>query len=75
MQQLTLQFDGYADEIRQPETQATTKQCTMDIVELMTLIKSISALKKVSYFFKSLVQATLCVAFGLSLMFIAALIG
>lgn len=27
MQQLTLQFEGYADEMRQPETQGTATQC------------------------------------------------
>ena len=27
MQQLTLQFEGYADEMRQPKTQGTATQC------------------------------------------------
>ena len=75
MQQLTLQFDGYADESRQPETQGTAKECTMDIVEVMTLSRSIATLKKASYQLKSLAQAILCVAFCFSLMFVAAIIG
>lgn len=73
MQQLTLSFEGYADESRQPETQGTAKECTMDIVEVMTLSRSIATLK--SYQLKSLAQAILCVAFCFSLMFVAAIIG
>lgn len=82
MQQLTLQFEGYADEMRQPQTQGTAKQCQKyDFYEasqhiFQGLAKSVTKpsskiLERVSL----LAQAAASVTFGFSLMFLAALIG
>ena len=63
MQQLTLQFEGYADEMRQPVEVSATKQRVMNIVT--------KAMPKVILFS----QAAAAVTFGFGLMFLAAIIG
>ena len=63
MQQLTFQFEGYADEVRQPvEVSATTKR-------VMNLVAK--AMPKVILF----AQAAAAVTFGFGMMFLAAIIG
>ena len=82
MQQLTLQFEGFADEMRQPQTQGTATQCqTGEFYEasqhiLQGLAKSVTKpsskiLERVSL----LAQAAAAVTFGFGLMFLAAIIG
>jgi len=82
MQQLTLQFEGYADEMRQPKAQGTATQCKKDgFYEasqhiLQGLAKSVTKpsskiLERVSLFS----QAAAAVTFGFGLMFLAAIIG
>lgn len=63
MQQLTLQFEGYADEMRQPVDAGTARQCVMNLVA--------KAMPKVILFS----QAAAAVAFGFGLMFLASIIG
>ena len=63
MQQLTLQFEGYADEMRQPSEVSATKQRVMNLVT--------KAMPKVILFS----QAAAAVTFGFGLMFLAAIIG
>lgn len=63
MQQLTLQFEGYADEVRQPVEVGATTRRVMDLVA--------RALPAATLFG----QAAVAVAFGFSLMFLAAVIG
>ena len=83
MQQLTLQFEGYADEMRQPQTQGTATQCQSGIVKACELsvgwalkqVNPSAALSQVVARVKLLAQGALCVIFGFSLMFLAALIG
>ena len=81
MQQLTFQFDGYADQVLQPTTQGTAKQChRVKISELsvgwaLKQVKPSAALSQVVARVKLLAQGALCVIFGFSLMFLAALIG
>ena len=83
MQQLTLQFEGYADETRQPQTQGTATQCQSGIVKACELsvgwalkqVNPSAALTQVVARVKLLAQGALCVIFGFSLMFLAALIG
>lgn len=74
MQQLTLQFEGYADETRQPQTQGTAKQCQVDAAtRVESLILSWIGSKAESL--KTLAAATGMVAFGFTMMFLAAMIG
>ena len=83
MQQLTLQFEGYADEMRQPQTQGTATQCQSGIVKACELsigwalkqVNPSAALSQVVARVKLLAQGALFVIFGFSLMFLAALIG
>lgn len=82
MQQLTLQFEGYADETRQPQTQGTAKQCKKDDFYeasqhiLQGLAKSVTKpSRKILERVSLLAQAAAAVTFGFSLMFLAALIG
>lgn len=63
MQQLTIQFEGFADERRQPVEVGATTQRVMDLVS--------KAMPKVVLFG----QAALAVSFGFGVMFLAALIG
>ena len=63
MQQLTLQFEGYADEMRQPSEVSATKQRVMNLVT--------KAMPKVILFS----QAAAAVTCGFGLMFLAAIIG
>jgi len=86
MQQLTFQFDGYADQVLQPTTQGTAKQCKSfkyspvhKVLERMGNIRGISlvspaismALSRVKLFS----QAAAAVTFGFGLMFLASIIG
>ena len=63
MQQLSLQFEGYADEMRQPAEVSATTQRVMNLVA--------KAMPKVILFS----QAAAAVTFGFGLMFLAAIIG
>lgn len=63
MQYLTIQFEGFADERRQPVEVGATTQRVMDLVA--------KAMPKVVLFG----QAALAVSFGFGVMFLAALIG
>ena len=63
MQQLTLQFEGYADDMRQPIEVGATTQRMMDIVA--------KAMPKVVLFG----QAAAAVSFCFGLLFLAAMIG
>lgn len=84
MQQLTLQFEGYADS-RQPEAQGTAKVCQRGVFYkafqhfLDRLQKSVARpSRKISVgmcSLRDLLQATLAVCFGFGVMFLAALIG
>ena len=82
MQQLTLQFEGFADEMRQPETQGTAKVCqkVFKACELsfgwaMKQSNAVAAVCKVGANLKLYVQGVLVVAFGFGLMFFSAIIG
>ena len=85
MQQLTLQFEGYAP-IGRPETQGTAKQCksfkfspVLKVLEKMGNLRGISlvspaismALSRVKLFS----QAAAAVTFGFFLVFLSAIIG
>ena len=79
MQQLTLQFDGYADQ-QQSIGVGTTKRCSLklsDILPGLALLQQnpSAALEKVIRNVKLFAQATLCVCFGFGMMFLAAIIG
>ena len=80
MQQLTLQFEGFADS-RQPETRSTAKQChrvklhEISVGWALKQVNPSAALSQVVARVKLLAQGALCVIFGFSLMFLAALIG
>jgi hypothetical protein len=73
MQQLTIQFEGYADE-QHLSTQGTAKQCQEDAAtRVESLILSWIGSKAESL--KTLAAATGMVAFGFTMMFLAAIIG
>lgn len=80
MQQLTLQFDGYAP-IGQAKTQGTARQChRVKISELsigwaLKQVNASAALQQVVSRVKLISQAAAAVAFGFSLMFLASIIG
>ena len=82
MQQLTLQFEGFADS-RQPETRSTAKQCQSGIVKACELsvgwalrqLDPSAALSGVVARVKLLAQGAFLVVFGFGMMFLAALIG
>lgn len=79
MQQLTLQFDGYADS-RPVIDVSTTKPCSVKLVHLlpgwaMKQVNPSQALARVMGNLKLFAQGALCVAFGFGLMFLAAIIG
>jgi len=80
MQQLTLQFDGYAP-IGQAETQGTARQChRVKISEIsigwaLKQVNASAALQRVVSRVKLFSQAAAAVAFGFSLMFLASIIG
>ena len=63
MQQLTLQFEGYADEMRQPVEVSATTQRVANLVA--------KAMPKVILFS----QAAAAVTFGFGIIFFAAIIG
>ena len=81
MQQLSLQFEGYADQVLQPKTQGTAKQChRVRISELsigwaLRQVNASAAIQQVVSRVKLFSQGALCVAFGFGLMFLAAVIG
>ena len=73
MQQLTIQFEGYADE-QHLSTQSTAKQCKVDAVaRIESFVHSWIGKKAESL--KTIAAATGMVAFGFSMMFLAAMIG
>lgn len=81
MQQLTLQFEGYADN-RQPETQGTAKvcqrifkACELSFGWAMKQKDAVVAIHRVGANLKLYAQCVLCVAFAFGMMFFAALIG
>lgn len=80
MQQLTLQFDGYAP-IGQAETQGTAKQChrvrmcELSVGWALKQVNASAALQKVVSRVKLFSQAAAAVSFGFGLMFLAAIIG
>ncbi len=79
MQQLTLQFEGFADS-RQPETQGTAKQChrvklhEISVGWALRQVNASAALQQVVSRVKLFSQAAVVVAFGFSLLFLAAII-
>ena len=81
MQQLTFQFDGYADQVLQPTTQGTAKQChRVKISELsigwaLKQANASEAIQRVVDRVKLFSQAAAAVTFGFGLMFLAAIIG
>jgi hypothetical protein len=78
MQQLTLQFEGFADS-RQPETRSTAKQChrvklhEISVGWALMQVNASAALQQVVSRVKLFSQGAFCVAFGISLMFLAAI--
>ena len=79
MQQLTLQFDGYADS-RPVIDVGATKQRSVKLNHLLpgwALLQQnpSAALQKVVSNVRLFAQATLCVLFGFGMMFLAAVIG
>ena len=85
MQQLTLQFDGYAP-IGQAKTQGTAKQCKSfkfspvhKVLERMGNLRGISlvspAISMVLSRVKLFSQAAAAVTFGFGLMFLAQIVG
>ena len=80
MQQLTLQFEGYAP-IGQAKTQGTAKQChRVKISELsigwaIKQANASAAIQKVMSRVKLFSQAAAAVAFGFGLVFLSAIIG
>lgn len=80
MQQLTLQFEGYADN-RQPETRGTAKQChrvklhEISVGWALRQVNASAALQQVASRVKLFSQAAAAVTFGFGLMFLAAIIG
>ena len=79
MQQLTLQFEGYAD-TQQHIDVGTTKRCSLKLCHLLPgwalrQLNPSAALARVVNNVKLIAQATLCVCFCFSLMFLAAIIG
>lgn len=81
MQQLTLQFDGYADS-RPVIDVGTTKKCSKAFraFELsygwaMKQKNAVAAIQRVGANLKLYAQGVLCVAFVFGIMFLAALIG
>ena len=82
MQQLTLQFEGYADEIRQPRTLGTAKvcqrifrACELSFGWAMKQKDAVAAIQKVGDNLVLYAQGVFLVAFGFGMMFFAALIG
>ena len=79
MQQLTLQFDGYAP-IGQAKTQGTAKQChrvklhEISVGWALRQVNASAALQQVVSRVKFFSQAAVVVAFGFSLLFLAAII-
>ena len=79
MQQLTLQFEGFADS-RQPETRSTAKQChrvklhEISVGWALRQVNATAALQQVVSRVKFFSQAAVVVAFGFSLLFLAAII-
>ena len=80
MQQLTLQFEGYAP-IGQAKTQGTAKQCksfkffpVLKVLERTGNLRGISLNRVISHV-KLFSQAAAAVTFGFGLMFLAAVIG
>ena len=80
MQQLTLQFEGYAP-IGQAKTQGTAKQCksfkffpVLKVLERTGNLRGISLNRVISHV-KLFSQAAAAVTFGFGLMFLASIIG
>lgn len=79
MQQLTLQFEGYAD-TQQHVDVGTTKRCSLKLSDILPglalrQLNPSAALQKVISNVKLFAQATLCACFGFGMMFLAAIIG
>jgi len=76
MTQLTLQFEGYADEVRQPETQETAKQSaeatTAWLGEQNRLFTELAGTPVSNLL---VVRATAATVFTFALMYLSALIG
>ena len=77
MQQLTLQFEGFADEIRQPIDVSTTKQCTVESHQswLQAENSLFSQIAGVSLSNLQALQGSAAVALSFAFMFFAAMIG
>lgn len=79
MQQLTLQFDGYADTQQHIDGSAPKQRSVKlsDILPGWALLQRnpSQALARVVSNIKLFAQASLCVLFGFGLMFISAIIG
>ncbi len=72
MQQLTLQFDGYADE-QQPTDASTAKQCKEKWLESRNGVASDICGTVVSHL--TVIEGSLAVTVTFALIFLAALIG
>ena len=76
MTQLTLQFEGYADEVRQPETQETAKQSAKApsawLGEQNRLFTNLAGTPVSNLL---VIRATIATVFTFSLMYLSALIG
>lgn len=77
MTQLTLQFDGYADEVRQPVDVSATTQRTVEAASqwLMRENKTFSEIAGTSISNLLVIRATIATVFTFSLMYLSALIG
>jgi len=77
MTQLTLQFDGYADEVRQPVDVSATTQRTVEAASqwLQRENKTCSEIAGTSISNLLVIRATIATVFTFSLMYLSALIG
>lgn len=76
MTQLTLQFEGYADEVRQPETQETaTQSAEAPSAWLGEQNRLFTELAGTPVSNLLVVRATVASAFTFALMYLSALIG
>lgn len=73
MQQLTLQFDGYADS-HLPVDVCSTKQSSCEAISGL-LSQCVAFISKKAEPLKTLAAATAAVAFGFSIIFLSAIIG
>ena len=77
MQQLTLQFEGFADEMRQPETRGTAQRCQSSAEPswLQAENRIFSRIAGVSLSNLQTVQGSVAVVVSFLFIFTAALIG